>query len=355
MTTRTLSQHQSALQMTYPAFVFRTLVREGHAPESLLSKTGLTGNDLADPEFEGGFGPLRRLLLNAMELTGEPHLAIRIAREFEASFIGLPAYTAMNAATFEEALAVLSRFFHLPFPAIAFIAPDKDAVVRSGEFAIRLQPKIPLGDVSYFASISALVACEGLCNAILRVPKTALRGELNVGRPEGWEHVEGQMGFPIRFEAPAVRLFLPSMLLDRALPAADPLNHPRLRGFCEIAAERAKAKPDSVRQVVSFLEEEENLALTISQVAKALGYSERGLRRHLERSGTSFRALINEIRERRARDMLATTALPIKNIAHALGFDTPSNFTRSFKHWTGTSPSTFRLDRTRRSSLTENE
>ncbi|NJK33418.1 MAG: AraC family transcriptional regulator [Deltaproteobacteria bacterium] len=34
--------------------------------------------------------------------------------------------------------------------------------------------------------------------------------------------------------------------------------------------------------------------------------------------------------------------MPIKTIAHTLGFDTPSNFTRSFKHWTGTSPSAFR-------------
>ncbi|MDX2032145.1 MAG: helix-turn-helix transcriptional regulator [Blastocatellia bacterium] len=57
----------------------------------------------------------------------------------------------------------------------------------------------------------------------------------------------------------------------------------------------------------------------------------------------AFLKLTNEIRERRARGMLANTDIPIKTIARDLGFDTPSNFARSFKRWTGASPSAFRL------------
>lgn len=342
MNTQTLGQEQLALQMTYPGFVFRTLAKEGHDREMLLARTGLTEEELADPEFKTGLQPLRRLFLNAIEQTGEPHLAIRLARQFEASFIGLPAYAAMNAATFEGALEVLSRFFFLAFPAIEFTAPDEEAEVQTGEFAIRLQPKIPLGDISYFATASALIACDGLCQAILRTPSAASRGELSIPKPNGWPQVAGRIGFPIRFAASAVRLFLPDALLDRALPGADPLNHPRLLSLCEELAERMGVEPTLVGEVVSFLKQQKNLALPGSEVATALGYSERGLRRHLERAGTTLRKLTNEIRERRAQDMLANTAVPIKLIAHELGFDTPSNFTRSFKRWTGTSPSAFR-------------
>ena len=90
----TIRQEDLALRMTYPAFVFRVLAKEGHDVERLLANTGLTKDDLSDPEFRTGLPQLRRFILNAIEQTGEPHLGIRLARLFQASFIGLPAFAA---------------------------------------------------------------------------------------------------------------------------------------------------------------------------------------------------------------------------------------------------------------------
>jgi len=340
---RTLSKEDPALRMTYPGFVFRTLVKEGHDPARLLADTGLTAAALADPEFQTGFPPLRQFILNAIALTGEPHLGVRLARQFEASFIGLPAYAAMNAATFVDALAVLSRFFFLTFPAIEFAFPDTDADVQPGEFAIRLRSRMPLGDVSYFASVSAVVACAKLCTAILRVPDPVLHAELGIEQPVGWDTVQAQIGFPVRFDAPDIRLFLRDALLPQALPAEDPLEHARLLALCEHVAKRTMVETTPIGRVVAFLDEGRNAALPIGRVAAALGFSDRSLRRHLERSGTTFLKLTSEIRARRARHLLAYTRLPIKTVAYELGFETPSNFARSFKQWTGSSPSAFRL------------
>ena len=348
------SQKDLVLRMTYPGFVFRVLSNEGYDFNQLLANTGLAEDALSDPNFQSGLLPLRQFFLNAIEQTGEPHLGIRLAHKFEANFIGLPAYAATNAATFAEALAVLSRYFFLTFPAIEFTFPDTDADVRSGEVAIRLRPKLPLGDISYFASISALVACDGLCKAMLRAPAAGLRGELSASKPDGWATVEGQVGFPVRFDAPDIRLFLPEVLLSRPLPGADPLNHRRLLALCDEVARRESDATTHVGQVASFLQKGHNLTLAISDVAAALGYSERGLRRHLERAGTTYRTLTNEIRERRARAMLANQAIPIKTIADDLGFDTPSNFARSFKRWTGTSPAAFRRGRTAKDGAGQN-
>lgn len=334
---------EALLRMTYPGFVFRLLCNEGHDFKVLLANTGLKEDLLSDPDFQTGWPPLRQLFLNALERTGDPHLGLRLAQKFEANFIGLPAYAAMNAPTFAEALKVMSRYFFLTFPAIEFTFPDTEAHLRPGECAILLRSNLPLGDIAYFASVSALIACEELCKAILRAPSVALRGEINISKPEGWADVEGQIGFPIRFDAPDIRLFLPEELLAKTLPGADPINHRRLSVLCEEVAERTRGQTTLLGQVVSFLEEKQNLALPLAQVAAQLGYSERGLRRQLERSGTSFRALTNEIRERRARAMLGNPVIPIKTIADELGFDTPSNFARSFKRWTGVAPSDFRL------------
>ncbi|MEL6103026.1 MAG: helix-turn-helix transcriptional regulator [Pseudomonadota bacterium] len=62
----------------------------------------------------------------------------------------------------------------------------------------------------------------------------------------------------------------------------------------------------------------------------------------MDRSGTSYRQLVDQVREARARALLSGGTQPIKAIAGALGFESSSNFARSFKRWTGLTPKAFR-------------
>lgn len=344
MATRIFTHEDPVLPMTYPGFVFRVLCEEGYAADPLLSGTGLAKEHLADPYFRCSFPPLRRLLSNAIEQTGDPHLGVRLARRFEPTYIGLPAYAAMNAARFLDALEVLNRFLFLAFPAIDFSFPDQNAGLQPGEAAIRVRPKFPFTGIEYFAIISALVASEGLLKAILRKEQVVIRAETTIAEPVGWGSIAPQIAFPICFAAREDRLYFPKELLGQALPANDPINHARLLALCDKFAREVTYGDTAVSQVLAFLDKEGHLAAPLAETAAALGFSERGLRRQLEKSGTSYRKLVDKVRELRARDMLATTRT-IQDIAFDLGFETPSNFARSFKRWTGTTPKDFRESR----------
>jgi AraC-like DNA-binding protein len=337
-----VSSTNPMMAMTYPGFVFRALRSDGHDAKALLEGTRLTEERLSDPVFRSDFPPLRRLFLNAMARTGDPHLGVTLGRRFEPTYIGLPAYTAMNAATFGDALAVLRRFFFLAFPAIEFIVDADPADPPAGASTIRLRPMIPLDDINYFAATSALIACDGLLKAILRRERVVLRAEATGRRPVDWAKIAGTVEFPIDFEARDNTLVVPRTLLNMPLPATDPINHKRLLALCEAFAAETRAKPTPVRQVLEFLASDGNLKAPLSAAATALGYSERGLRRQLERAGTTYRTLVDDVHARRARALLTETALPVQTIAYDLGFDTPSNFARCFKRWTGASPTAFR-------------
>ena len=102
--------------MNYPGYVFRCLRHDGFDPEALLDGTGLTEDHLSDPYFRCPMQPISRFLLNAIEQTADPHLGVRLARRYEPTFVGLPAYAAMNAPRFSESLGVLGHFFSLSFP-----------------------------------------------------------------------------------------------------------------------------------------------------------------------------------------------------------------------------------------------
>jgi AraC-like DNA-binding protein len=345
MRARTFTQEDPALPMHFPAFVFRTLCAEGCNAGALLEGTGLTAEHLDDPNSRFSFSSLRRLTVNAMKQTSDPHLGAKLGERFEATYIGLPAYAAMNAAHFQDALDVMSRFFFLTFPTIEFAVLISQTEQEAGVAAVRLRPKFPLGDIAYFLSSFALVACDGLFRTLLRTPQVTLRGEMMVGAPDGWADISPDIGFPIGFDAQDNLLLFPAALLCQPLPGADPINHTRLVKLCEKFAAVAGYETTPVNQVLSFLDAQPEFGATLSEAAAALGYSERGLRRQLERSGASYRKLVERVLERRARDMLANTALPISVIAQQLDYDTPSNFARSFKRWTGVSPKAFRNQR----------
>ena len=342
MSFKSFTPDDPALPMNYPGFVFRTLREEGYTADTLLTETGLEETRLSDPHFRCGFQPLRRLLLNAVEQTGDPNLSVKLALQFQPTYIGLPAYTAMNAARFEDGLDVLKRFFFLNFPAFEFRIMDGETGLQAGEAAIRLRSRFPFEDIEYFGFSSAIVAINGLLKAMLRADQAATRAEMTVRRPENWPAIESSIGFPFRFEASENQIVFPEDLLARPLPGADPINHARLLGLCEQFAEEMAFETTPVTQVMAILEDAQSLTVSLSDVAAALGYSDRGLRRQLERSGTSYRKLLDQVREQRARALLSAGTQPIKAIAGALGFESSSNFARSFKRWTGHTPKAFR-------------
>jgi len=350
--TKTFTLDDPALPMDYPGFVFRTLCKDGYDSKSLLAGTGLTAEHLKDPKFRTSFAPIRQFLLNAIAATGDQHLGIRLAWRFEPNYIGLPAYAAMNAAHFEDALVLLTRFFFLSFPAIDFSFPD--AVSEKDEVGVRLRPKFPLEEITYFGTSSALIGCNGLFNAMFREKQVVSRGEMTIREPEGWAEIAEDIGFPIRFEASENRLIFPSELLTHPLPGGDPINHQRLLQLCEKFAADAEYETTLASRVLSFLETDGNLGTSLSLAASKLGYSERSMRRQLERTGTSYRILTDQVRERRAKELLTGTARSIQDIAYYLGYEAPSNFARSFKRWTGTSPMEFRDARRVRTELGQN-
>jgi len=70
--------------------------------------------------------------------------------------------------------------------------------------------------------------------------------------------------------------------------------------------------------------------------------SDRALQRALQQSGTSFRELLDAVRNEQAQRYLAKASFSDGEVAFLLGFDDPRSFSRAFRTWNGMSPSEFR-------------
>ena len=76
-------------------------------------------------------------------------------------------------------------------------------------------------------------------------------------------------------------------------------------------------------------------------VAAEMGMAPRTLHRHLAAEGTSFRRLLDEIRETLAEEMLAHR-MSVGEVAERLGYAEASSFVHAFKRWKEEAPGRYR-------------
>jgi AraC-like DNA-binding protein len=79
----------------------------------------------------------------------------------------------------------------------------------------------------------------------------------------------------------------------------------------------------------------------IEVVADHLSMSVRSLQMKLKEEGTSYQKILNSLRKNLAIAYLRETSVSKGEIAHMLGFSEISVFSRTFKKWTGKSPSEY--------------
>ncbi|MBG6155232.1 AraC-like DNA-binding protein [Labrenzia sp. EL_159] len=167
--------------------------------------------------------------------------------------------------------------------------------------------------------------------------------ELATTAPQNTSAFQKKYQGRLKFGASHNRIFIPRSLLSRTLQRSD--TH-----LYEIILKAAMEELDRFGQLESPLtrianEVASNLAhgaCTLPHISAKLGMSQRAVQRLLEKEGTSFRKLSEEIRRSAAERYLRGTDLPMKEIAYLIGFSELSTFSRAVKSWFGMSPRKFR-------------
>jgi AraC-like DNA-binding protein len=77
----------------------------------------------------------------------------------------------------------------------------------------------------------------------------------------------------------------------------------------------------------------------MGHIAAGMHIAERTLHRRLAREGTSYRALLDEVRETLAKELLAN-GLTVKEVSDRLGYSEPAAFTHAYTRWHGAPPRT---------------
>ncbi len=123
-----------------------------------------------------------------------------------------------------------------------------------------------------------------------------------------------------------------------------PQANPQLLQSLEVRLDRALEHLDQdhllenqVRQTIEHFLDSRQVNLAI--IAETLNLSPQALARHLQKEGTTFRQILQEVRQQNVEFYLQEGKKSLTEIAMALGYGDQTAFTRAYKGWYGEVPS----------------
>ena len=136
-------------------------------------------------------------------------------------------------------------------------------------------------------------------------------------------------------------IIVPSQVLSHRNVTRDAVQFKQACETCR--GELAQLRGSCAAGIKSYLQSMDCHEWPVLDVAaEQLAMSRRTLIRKLQAEGTSYRALVDELKGNLACWRLKSTHEPIGELAYSLGFADESNFSRSFRRWRGMTPSQYR-------------
>ncbi|MFT5807245.1 MAG: AraC-like DNA-binding protein [Moritella dasanensis] len=306
----------------------------------LLSRSNIASTTLSQENERISGEQLQAFLANLIIATDDPLFGLKSGVFVEPSSYSVLGYITMTCATLEQALER--------------IKPYEKLVGDMGVTSIDYQPQQVA--INWHCAYSFEDVREQMVDNVFASWLTYARwlsgqalGPIAVHlqradpSPEQRAYYQQVFACPVLFSQPTNRLILPREYLD--IPLRQP-DHCLLQTLELHAAGQVSALGDDhrfsiqVKDIIRIL-----LAKGITRkdmVAGQLNMSERTLQRKLQQEQTSYQKLLDEARLSLAQQYLTETLLPVDDIAMQLGFSETRSFFRSFKGWTGQTPSVYR-------------
>ncbi|HEY1333913.1 MAG TPA: AraC family transcriptional regulator [Myxococcaceae bacterium] len=311
-------------------------VRLGMDREQLLRELDVAGALLEDRDNRIPVETYARLWAVMAARFPDRTLAVDWAQSFNFTDAGLLGYLLLHSTTVREVMGTMGRLGHLVNQGVtlALIEGGPTARLRYRLVPVLLATQHPEVLVATLMIFIRSVAGPGYVPVAVRLPHPA------TARTPA---LEKYFGTRIEHDAGEVSIEVPTELLDRPHPTADPVLAAYLRRQVQDVV-RLIDEPNAVSQECARRIAERLGAGEPSQalVSKQMGMSERTLQRRLQTEGTSFNELLEQARRTIACSYLADRKLAAYEVSFLLGYAEPATFFRAFKRWTGKTPLEYR-------------
>lgn len=321
---------------------FRQTVAElGGEPEVYAEAAGLPvealdTDDLLVPDLA-----MAEVLELAARDLARPDLGLLIAGRQDLGMLGALALAIQNSPTLADALECTSRYLFVHARSLdVSLVPDP----YGGRGVVALRYGLEAGELAPVQGTDLGLGFLHRAIQSLVGQRYGLRTvELPYRPPAPLAVYERFFGVPVRVARPAAMLRVPRDLAGRSLVGGDPSIRRLALAFLDQQA--AESGPNLVPKVRGAVQQSLGTAPTdIESVGRLLALHPRTLQRRLADEGTSFAAVLDEVRRQLARHYLTTTDMPLSQVAGLLGLSEQSVLTRCARRWWDSTPTAVRKE-----------
>lgn len=304
---------------------------QGVSPADVLRRTGISQRELRDPD---GFITHRqqlRLYENALALSSEPGLGLRLGARFKQGHHGVLGHALMCAESGRDELRILLHYGRIRGSMLDFQFREQEGIA-----VLSAHDLMPLGAV-HEVVVEELLAMFATRMSDLGPVFHPIEIHVDYPAPAHRAQYEALYDCPIRFAADSVEFRISSDDLD----VRSEISNVEMARICEercrAILERLGSGGRTVDRVRSHIIAARR-GFRLDVVARQMAMAPRTLRRRLREEGTSFRQVVGDVRRGLALDYLESSDLPLEEIASLLGYEDAANFNRAFRMWLGESP-----------------
>ncbi|MBW2369994.1 MAG: AraC family transcriptional regulator [Deltaproteobacteria bacterium] len=311
----------------------------GIKTESLLAGTAIDPVLLNSPDTRLSLEEMDRIYIQAMRLTKDENLGLHIGECFAFGSMSIAGHIMRNCRTFGEQLRKVIEYNEIVSDGFRmnYHREKKGLVVVECTIMHTAAPLVRQHVEAIFSAVMKLST-----DAAGKIPKP-LEVRFKHKKPRDITEHRRIFQAPVFFNSSTNAMVHEASYFDTPviLPNSELLflfERQAKQVLSEIRAEQRFTKKVGLILIRKLSEE----SLSIESVADELCMSVRNLQKKLGKENTSYREIIKETRKQLAVFHLKNRELSIAEIAYLLGFSEPCVLQRSFKKWTGLTPSEYR-------------
>jgi AraC-like DNA-binding protein len=316
----------------YPALVAEL----GGDPARLLKLATISPEDTLDHDRFITYQSVVNAVETAAAVTATLDFGRRLSERQGIDILGPVGVAARTASSVGEAFVIFERYLAAYGPAIeARILPAERSDRALFEFRILIDP---VGPHQQTIELSLGVALR-----VFRFLEGAEWRPLRVHLPHSpltpTADYRDFFGCPPKFDEPFAGFTIRAADLARPL-AYDKLAHQAVLRYLDSVVPREQGVVLAVRELVRQLLP--TGAASMKLVAQQLFLHPKALQRRLREEGTTFPALVDQLRKEIAARCLGETDLAFGQLARQLGYAEQSELSRSCQRWFGRAPGAHR-------------
>lgn len=293
-----------------------------------LERHGLRPDVLDDARLELPLDGFAELLRDAIATTGEPALGLLVGDRLGVDSHGALGAAVLHGTTLREVARLLAERLDARAPLVGL-----DVAEEATEFRLVIRDALPRGVVRRALLEAVVVALAKMIEAVAAGSAPILRIAFDDRAPAHAPFARDLLHRPVRWGEAWTGLALPAAAIDLPLRGGDPVAFAALtrRATEELAVGDGKRSVSAALRRL-LLGRRGGLP-SLTSAARLLHIHPRTLHRRLVAEGTSYRALVEDVRATLARAYLAEPGWTVPEIALALGYADPANFRRARRRW----------------------